>query len=626
MSPLKVKKKRTPEGSQKGDYMIKQNSKKINRFCLGNVRKEFAAALESVIQQIDIEFPKDKSRWLSQYEYRERKIRFHKDGFICGGTIRLLFALIDFSFIRNAVADCYGAEGGNVYDPVTMFLLELVKLYDNFDYYTEFCAKLKDPNNGKVYREYIGIKERIPDEVDMHNFRKRIGEERFQSILGLLVELFKIVGIITAKVVCTDGTLIESFANFRGCNYMDKCCKCLECPPEMFQGINDRIKEACSLIDKEDKRSKIVTISMQCPRPEVIEKMKIALKNKGKKLLEKDIGIFSVLKIKVNRNPAKGAENNVKYLKSLLDIDIVVPQGYGIEVISSAVTLGDKGNLEYSCPKACKDIEARTGYRRNRHNPNKLEPVFGYKAVIMTSVEVELDLEIPIMAWSGPGNINEAKTFIKLDKKHKEYSAFKTKYHIMDSGYDYEYVYTHVREEGAVPIIDYNFRNEKLTKEALKKRGYDELGRPYAPCGKACSPNGYDSKKKSVKHICEKRENECESCEHYNKKHGYTKDMPIKNNPRLIIEVPRCSKRYKQIKNIRASSERTNSYAKQWSGLNNLRLIGTASHAVRVVLVCIVMMLKKIIEFIKKMTLYYKNPAVAVKIYGEYKENIKRIP
>jgi hypothetical protein len=62
----------------------------------------------------------------------------------------------------------------------------------------------------------------------------------------------------------------------------------------------------------------------------------------------------------------------------------------------------------------------------------------------------------------------------------------------MDSGYDYLYVYEHIRKDGAVPIIDYNYRNEKLTKEALKDRGYDEIGRPYAPCGKLCTPNGYD--------------------------------------------------------------------------------------------------------------------------------------
>ncbi|ADK15947.1 putative aminotransferase [Clostridium ljungdahlii DSM 13528] len=53
--------------------MVKQSSKKINKFWLGNVSEKIAGALESVIQQVDIEFPKDKSRWLSQYKYRKRK-------------------------------------------------------------------------------------------------------------------------------------------------------------------------------------------------------------------------------------------------------------------------------------------------------------------------------------------------------------------------------------------------------------------------------------------------------------------------------------------------------------------------------------------------------------------------
>jgi hypothetical protein len=626
MSPLKYKeKKRTPKGSQKGDFMITQNSKKINRFWLGNVRKELQTALEQVKMQTNKIFPKNESRWLSQYKYKNRKIRFHKDGFICGGTIRLLFILIDFSFIRNILADCYSAEGGLVYDPVTMFVLEIIKLWEGSTYYTDFYKTLRDPIKGNMYREYAGISDRIPDDVDMHNFRKRIGEERFQAVMGMLVELFKIVGIISGHILCTDGTLIESFANFRGCNYMDNCCKCLDCPSGLFQEVNAKIEEACLLIDAEDKRSKMITVDMQCPIPEVIEKMKEALKNKKKKVADCDVGRFSVLKIKINRNPPKGWENNVKLLSSLIGIEIFVPNGYGIEVISSVVSLDENNKLKYSCPKACKDIEARTGYRRDRNNPNKLEPVFGYKAVIMTSVEIELDLEIPIMVSTGSGNITEAEHFLKAKKKLKEYASFETKYHIMDSGYDYLYVYEHIRKDGAVPIIDYNYRNEKLTKEALKDRGYDEIGRPYAPCGKLCTPNGYDPNRASVKYMCGKGCEACKTCEHARKKYGYTKSMAIKDTPKVTIEVPRCSKRYKQIKNIRSSSERTNSYTKQWSGLSNLRLLGKVSYAVRAILVCIVTMLKKITEFIEKMTLYYKNPAIAVKIYGEYKENLKRV-
>jgi hypothetical protein len=67
----------------------------------------------------------------------------------------------------------------------------------------------------------------------------------------------------------------------------------------------------------------------------------------------------------------------------------------------------------------------------------------------------------------------------------------------MDSGYDYEYVYKYVRDENGVPIIDYNKRREKLDEESLKQMGYDANGRPFAPCGRVCTPNGYDYDKKA---------------------------------------------------------------------------------------------------------------------------------
>ena len=135
-------------------------------------------------------------------------------------------------------------------------------------YYGKFGEDIKDVVKGKQYRKYVGITDRIPDKVDMHNFRKRIGEERFQSILGLLVELFKIVGIITGQVLSTDGTLIEAFTRFRGCNYMEDCCKCMACPNGIFKGLNDKIQDAINQMEKEDKISKMVSVDMQCPRPE----------------------------------------------------------------------------------------------------------------------------------------------------------------------------------------------------------------------------------------------------------------------------------------------------------------------------------------------------------------------
>lgn len=64
-------------------------------------------------------FPKPKERLLSFYGYEEAKIRIKK-GKLVGGLPRLIWCLIDFSFIRSLVADDYSTEGGPCYDPASL--------------------------------------------------------------------------------------------------------------------------------------------------------------------------------------------------------------------------------------------------------------------------------------------------------------------------------------------------------------------------------------------------------------------------------------------------------------------------------------------------------------------------
>jgi hypothetical protein len=61
-----------------------------------------------------------------------------------------------------------------------------------------------------------------------------------------------------------------------------------------------------------------------------------------------------------------------------------------------------------------------------------------------------------------------------------------------DSAYDVTLNYHWSRDRGGVPVFDYNPRNEHLDPESLAKRGYDQYGTPYAPCGRLCRSNGYD--------------------------------------------------------------------------------------------------------------------------------------
>ena len=115
--------------------MVMQINRKIKRFYLGNIRKELKEAIQKLLKQVETEFPKKEKRWLSHYVYREFKIHIDSDGSIKGGLLRLIFSLIDFTFIRSLVADCYSKEGGDCHDPVTLLLLEAIKVWEEYQYY-----------------------------------------------------------------------------------------------------------------------------------------------------------------------------------------------------------------------------------------------------------------------------------------------------------------------------------------------------------------------------------------------------------------------------------------------------------------------------------------------------------
>jgi len=137
--------------------------------------------------------------------------------------------------------------------------------------------------------------------------------------------------------------------------------------------------------------------------------------------------------------------------------------------------------------------------------------------------------------------------------------------------YDEHANYRFSRSYGAIPIIDYNPRNEKLLTAALKERGYDRNGWPYAPCGILTRPNGFDFNSKRASFTCRRlcvtskdpilREYATD-CPYWINYHGFTKHMSVREFPRLITEVIRGTDRHQKIKALRSASERTNSTAK----------------------------------------------------------------
>ncbi len=101
---------------------------------------------------------------------------------------------------------------------------------------------------------------------------------------------------------------------------------------------------------------------------------------------------------------------------------------------------------------------------------------------------------------------------------------------------------------GAIPIIDYNPRGEKLTAASLRQRGYDQNGWPYAPCGILTRPNGFDFNCQRASFSCRRQclsaKNDriieyAKDCPYWINYYGFTKHMSIKQFSRLITETIR---------------------------------------------------------------------------------------
>jgi hypothetical protein len=270
-----------------------------------------------------------------------------------------------------------------------------------------------------------------------------------------------------------------------------------------------------------------------------------------------------------------------------------------------------------SCPKLPKDTCARIGVRRDPQHPDKKQKIFGYNAILSTSVELELKIELPVAVTTIAGNAEEGEKIITNREQITAHHTCEVLIDIADSKYDITSNYEYLRGRGSIPIIDYNPRNENRSREALLKRGFDENGWPFAPCGLLCRPNGFDKERDRLTFCCfvhclslRKKALEAlqarfdiSSCPHMEKKTGFTKHMHIEDHPRLLNEIPRGTKRYKEIKRIRSASERSNSTIKSDIPLlDRPKVRGIERASILAQLAAIVLLLHRGFAFIVRVT------------------------
>ena len=446
----------------------------------------------------------------------------------------------------------------------------------------------------------------IPSEGTFSNFRIRLGEKLYNEIFHVLVDIFHQLQLISFKILAHDGTLYPTWARYKGCAYFCDQCPCITVKDVISKGKN-RILYRLNNLSNNNLGSE-VRVYTQCPSerfPEEVKKPKIEL--------------FAFRLAFSDGEPTEEQKNTA----ILFGVEEELSrQNLCIQTIRSnvlSINLDD-GSITIQCPKLPKDTHARIGVRRDPKNPDKKQKIFGYNLVLSTSVELHLKIELPVAVTNIAGNAEEGSQVITNKEQihnHHSAAADQVKIDIADSKYDITNNYEYIRGKGSVPIIDYNPRNENLSKQALRNRGYDQKGWPFAPCGLLTRPNGFDQIHQRLTFCCFKQclklrhkalqdlqsRYDIAQCPHVHNQTGYAKHMYIKEHPRLINEIPRGSKRYNTFKKMRPASERLNSTMKEdLKILDKPKVLNGPRANILAQMAAIVLLLKRAFSFIVRTT------------------------
>lgn len=547
---------------------------------------------------------------LSNYEFKKRFVKILPNGDIQGGYAKMIVSLIDFSFIRSLVADCYSLYGPPCYDPPSLFLLDLFRYIDSHQDMRHFLDVLRDKDRGRAYRTYAGISmDDIPCEGTFSNFRARLGENLYNEIFHVLVDIFHQLEMISFKILAHDGTLYPTWARYKGCTYFCDQCHAITVP-DVIDKVKNRILYRLNNLADNNLGSEI-RVHVPCPSDRFPEKNK-----KGKEIKRPKIELFAC-RLAFADGELSEEQKNTAILFGVEEE--LTKQNLCIQTTRSNVSAinFEDGSITISCPKLPKDTDARIGVRRNPKNPNKKEKIFGYNLVLSTSVEVQLKIELPVAATNIAGNAEEGSQIIQNKEQVHNHHHAKVKIDIADAKYDIINNYQYIREKGSIPVIDYNRRREDLSKTAILNRGYDQNGWPFAPCGLLARPNGFDQKHQRLTFCCFKQclklrqtalqnlrqRYDVAQCPHIYNQNGFSKHMSVKEHPRLVNEIPRGSKRYNTIKKMRSASERANSTIKEdIKILEKPRVIDGFRANILGQMSAITLLLKRACSFIVKVT------------------------
>lgn len=128
--------------------------------------------------------------------------------------LRRIDKVLDLDFIYELTADLYCRDNGrNSIDPVLFFRMQIIEYLYGIQSDRQLCEEIQ---LNLAYRWFcrLNLNDPVPDHSSLTRIRDRFGESTYQAIFERLVLQWKKTGLIKAKRVIADASLVEANASF----------------------------------------------------------------------------------------------------------------------------------------------------------------------------------------------------------------------------------------------------------------------------------------------------------------------------------------------------------------------------------------------------------------------------
>ncbi len=125
--------------------------------------------------------------------------------------LRQVKTVIDFSFVREEVARCYGRNGNESVPPEVILKMMFLLFFDDIKSERELMEVIGERLDYLWFLDY-GLDEKIPDHSVLSKARARWGEEVFENLFVRTVAQCVDAGLVDGNKLHVDASLVDADA------------------------------------------------------------------------------------------------------------------------------------------------------------------------------------------------------------------------------------------------------------------------------------------------------------------------------------------------------------------------------------------------------------------------------